>query len=61
MFCTAPWTSWSSKRLSPWAHCTVKFYAMTRRGQQQLHAQEVEWQRATSIVAKFFKLSKEMP
>jgi hypothetical protein len=39
----------------------VKFYAMTRRGQQQLHAQEVEWQRATSIVAKFFKLSKEMP
>jgi PadR family transcriptional regulator len=39
----------------------VKFYAMTRRGQQQLHAQEVEWQRATSIVAKFFKISKETP
>ena len=36
----------------------VKFYAVTRRGQQQLHAEEVEWQRAVGIVARFFKLSK---
>jgi PadR family transcriptional regulator, regulatory protein PadR len=39
----------------------VKFYSITRRGQQQLQAEEGDWQRAANIVAKFFKLSKELP
>jgi PadR family transcriptional regulator PadR len=39
----------------------VKCYAITRRGGQQLRAVEVEWQRSASIVAKLFKLSREMP
>ncbi len=38
----------------------VKFYAITRRGGQQLDAEEADWQRAAGIVAKFFKLSKEV-
>jgi PadR family transcriptional regulator PadR len=53
---------WISTR---WGESTtgrrVKFYAITRRGQQQLHAEEAEWQRAAGIVAKFFKLSKGLP
>src|SRR5436190_22626308 len=36
----------------------VKFYSITRRGVQQLHAEEADWQRAAGIVTKFFKLSK---
>ena len=39
----------------------VKCYAITPRGRRQLRAEEVEWQRATNIVAKFFKLSKSTP
>lgn len=38
----------------------VKFYAITRRGQQQLQAAEGEWKRAASIVTRFFKLSREL-
>lgn len=38
----------------------VKFYAITRRGAQQLDAEEADWQRAAGIVARFFKLSKEI-
>src|ERR1700736_3772248 len=38
----------------------VKFYAITRRGVQQLHAEEADWQRAAGIVTKFFTLSKEL-
>jgi PadR family transcriptional regulator PadR len=36
----------------------VKFYAITRRGVQQLRAEEADWQRAAGIVTRFFKLSK---
>jgi PadR family transcriptional regulator PadR len=37
----------------------VKFYAITRRGQQQLQTEERDWRRTAGIVTKFFKLSKE--
>jgi PadR family transcriptional regulator PadR len=36
----------------------VKFYAITRRGQEQLQAEERDWRRTAGIVTKFFKLSK---
>jgi PadR family transcriptional regulator PadR len=36
----------------------VKFYLITRRGEQQLQAEEGDWRRAAGIVARFFKLSK---
>jgi len=39
----------------------VKFYAITRSGRKQLETEEAEWQRAAGIVARFFKLSKELP
>jgi transcriptional regulator len=39
----------------------VKFYSITRRGQQQLQTEEGDWQRAVGIVGKFFKLSKGLP
>jgi transcriptional regulator len=38
----------------------VKFYALTRRGERQLHAEATEWQRSAGIVAKFFNLSKAL-
>src|SRR4051812_22327658 len=34
----------------------VKVYSLTRLGRRQLQAQEAEWQRATSIVERFFKI-----
>jgi len=36
----------------------VKFYAITRLGQKQLQTEETDWQRASGIVMKFFKLAK---
>jgi PadR family transcriptional regulator, regulatory protein PadR len=36
----------------------VKIYALTRGGRAQVHTEEVEWQRATSIVERFFKISE---
>jgi PadR family transcriptional regulator len=39
----------------------VKFYGITRAGQRQLQAEELEWRRAASIVGQFSKLSKELP
>ena len=36
----------------------VKFYAITPKGQRQLHAEEDDWRRAADIVTKFFRLSK---
>jgi PadR family transcriptional regulator PadR len=39
----------------------VKFYSITRRGEGQLGAEEADWKRAAGIVAKFFKLSRELP
>ena len=39
----------------------VKFYSITRRGEAQLGTEEADWQRAAGIVARFFKLSRELP
>ena len=36
----------------------VKFYAITRLGQRQLHTEEDDWQRAAGIVTKFFRLAR---
>ena len=36
----------------------VKFYSITRAGERQLGTEEADWQRAASIVTKFFTLSK---
>ena len=38
----------------------VKFYSITRRGERQLGTEETDWQRAASIVTKFFALSKAL-
>jgi DNA-binding PadR family transcriptional regulator len=38
----------------------VKVYALTRAGRKQLHAEEVEWQRATGIVERFFRISEDV-
>src|SRR6059036_1997554 len=38
----------------------VKVYSITRRGERQLGAEEADWQRAASIVTKFFELSKAL-
>ena len=48
---TTKWGESSTRR-------RVKFYAITPRGQRQLHDEEGDWQRAMGIVAKFLKLSK---
>ena len=37
----------------------VKVYSLTRAGRSQLHNEEKQWQRATGIVARFFKISEE--
>jgi PadR family transcriptional regulator, regulatory protein PadR len=37
----------------------VKIYSLTRAGGKQLHHEEAEWQRATGIVARFFKISED--
>lgn len=37
----------------------VKVYALTRAGRKQLHAEEAQWQRATGIVERFFRISEE--
>ena len=37
----------------------VKIYALTRAGRAELNRQEAEWQRATGIVERFFKISEE--
>jgi PadR family transcriptional regulator len=38
----------------------VKFYSITRGGERQLGTEEADWQRAASIVTKFFTLSKAL-
>ena len=38
----------------------VKIYSLTRAGRRRLHAEEVQWQRATGIVARFFKISEDL-
>jgi PadR family transcriptional regulator len=39
----------------------VKLYSLTRAGRKQLAEQEAQWQRATGIVARFFKISEDLP
>jgi PadR family transcriptional regulator len=39
----------------------VKSYSIARRGQRQLHAEEIDWHRAAGVLSRFFKLSKEVP
>ena len=38
----------------------VKIYALTRAGRKQLHNEEAQWQRAASIVERFFKISEDV-
>ena len=36
----------------------VKIYSLTRPGRKQLEREEAQWQRATGIVDRFFKISE---
>jgi PadR family transcriptional regulator, regulatory protein PadR len=38
----------------------VKIYALTRAGRKQLQKEEAQWQRATGIVDRFFKISENV-
>jgi DNA-binding PadR family transcriptional regulator len=38
----------------------VNVYSITRGGERQLGTEEADWQRAASIVTKFFTLSKAL-
>jgi PadR family transcriptional regulator PadR len=38
----------------------VKIYALTRAGRNQLQKEEVQWQRATSIVERFLNISENL-
>jgi len=38
----------------------VKIYALTRAGRKQLQNEEAQWQRATGIVDRFFKISENV-
>jgi len=37
----------------------VKIYSLTRAGKKRLHAEHQQWQRATSIVERFFTIADE--
>ena len=37
----------------------VKIYSLTRGGRKQLEKEEAQWQRATGIVDRFFKISED--
>ena len=37
----------------------VKVYSLTRAGRRQLRVQEDDWQQATGIVARFFKIQAD--
>jgi PadR family transcriptional regulator PadR len=37
----------------------VKVYALTRAGRKQLHAEQKQWERATSIVERFLNISTD--
>ena len=39
----------------------VKLYSLTRAGRKQLDDQQAQWQRATTIVDRFFKISEGLP
>jgi PadR family transcriptional regulator, regulatory protein PadR len=38
----------------------VKIYTLTRAGRKELQKEEAQWQRATSIVERFFKISENI-
>jgi PadR family transcriptional regulator PadR len=37
----------------------VRIYSLTRAGRKQLQKEEAQWQRATGIVDRFFKISED--
>ena len=37
----------------------IKIYSLTRAGRKQLQKEEAQWQRATGIVDRFFKISED--
>lgn len=37
----------------------VKIYALTRAGRRRLRVEEADWQRATGIVSRFFKIQED--
>jgi transcriptional regulator len=37
----------------------VKIYSLTRTGRKRLHAEHAQWQRATSIVERFFTIVED--
>jgi transcriptional regulator len=37
----------------------VKIYSLTRTGRKQLLKEEAQWQRATGIIDRFFKISED--
>ncbi len=37
----------------------VKLYSLTAAGRRQLRVQEAEWQQATGIVARFFRIQED--
>jgi DNA-binding PadR family transcriptional regulator len=39
----------------------VKIYTLTAAGRKQLHKEEEQWQRASSIVERFLKISEIEP
>jgi PadR family transcriptional regulator PadR len=38
----------------------IKIYALTRAGRKQLHKEEAQWERASSIVERFLKISENL-
>jgi DNA-binding PadR family transcriptional regulator len=37
----------------------VKIYSLTRAGRRRLQHEEAQWQRASGIIDRFFKISEE--
>jgi DNA-binding PadR family transcriptional regulator len=37
----------------------VKLYALTAAGRRQLRVQEADWQQATGIVERFFRIQED--
>ena len=49
---TAKWGESESRR-------RVRIYSLTRAGRKQLQREEAQWQRATGIVDRFFRISED--
>jgi PadR family transcriptional regulator PadR len=39
----------------------VKIYTLTRAGRKELNVEEASWRRAADIVARFFKITEDLP